>query len=115
MSMSHRTKNFALLAGGVGLWYVGAKVFADHHENVAFGVHDSFQHKHATAIGTVATLAGIGLAVKGLYGVNKTWGKLAGFGIGGIVAYNVVKHKQGEPLISLSPFSSPFARMRAHV
>lgn len=104
MSMSKRTTDFALIATGLGLWYVGAKVFADHHENVASGVHDDFQHRYATQIGTVSTLAGLGLAVYGTYRVNPTWGRGLGAVLGGLIAYNVYKHKKGEPLISLSPF-----------
>ena len=107
MSMSKRTTDFAFIATGLGLWYVGAKVFADHHENVATGKHDSFQYRYATGIGTALTLAGLGLAVYGLHRVNPSWGKGVGLGLGALVAYNVYKHKQGEPLISLSPFKAP--------
>lgn len=104
MTMSKRTTDFALIATGLGLWYLGAKVFTDHHENVAAGLHDDFQHRYATQIGTVSTLAGLGLAVYGTYRVNPTWGRSVGAVLGGLIAYNVYKHKKGEPLISLSPF-----------
>jgi hypothetical protein len=107
MSMSKRTTDFALLATGLGLWYVGAKTFADHHTTVAHGIHDDFQSRHATTIGTAATLAGLGLAVYGLYRVNPSWGKGLGGALALLIGYNAYKHKQGEPLISLSPFKSP--------
>jgi len=107
MSMSKRTTDFAFIATGVGLWYVGAKTFADHHTNVAVGIHDSFQARHATTIGTVLTLAGLGLSVYGVHRVNPSWGKGLGASLGALVAYNAYKHKKGEPLISLSPFKSP--------
>lgn len=107
MSASKRTSNFVLIAAGVGLWYVGAKVFADYHANVSDGLHSSFQHKHAVAIGSVLSIAGLGLAVYGTYGVNKNWGKLLGGGLGALVAFNAYKHKQGQPLISLSPLKFP--------
>jgi predicted cobalt transporter CbtA len=107
MSASQRTSNFVLIAAGVGLWYVGAKVFADYHDALAVGHHDSFQHKHATAIGSVLSITGLGLAVYGTYGVNKNWGKLFGGVLGGLVAFNAYKHKHGEPLISLSPLKFP--------
>src|ERR1700676_1173767 len=108
MSMSKRTTDFALVAAGAGLWFIRAKTFADHHEALSTGTLDSFQHKHATAIGTVTTLTGLGLAVYGTYRVNKTWGKVLGAALGRVIAWNIYKHKQGEPLISLSPFSLPF-------
>ncbi len=114
MSMSKRTTNFAFIVGGVSLWYVGAKVFADYHENVATGQHDDFQHRHATAIGTVTTLAGLGLAVYGTWRVNKTLGIGLGSILGAVIAYNVAKHKKGEPLISLSPFSPKFSVFTGH-
>lgn len=107
MTMSKRTEDFAFIATGIGLWCVGAKVFSDHHTNVAIGVHEPFQARHATAIGTVTTLAGLGLALYGVYRVNPAWGKGLGMGLGGLIAYNAYKHKKGEPLISLSPFKSP--------
>lgn len=108
MSMSRKTTNFALVATGVALWWVGAKTFADYHATTAIGVHDSFQQKHATAIGTTLTLGGLALAVYGAYRVNKTFGTGLGAILGAVIAYNVVKHKKGEPLISLSPFSPKF-------
>jgi hypothetical protein len=107
MSMSKRQLDFALIAAGLGLWYVGAKTFADHHQFVAVGAHDDFQSKYASTIGTGATVAGLALAVYGTYRVNPMWGKGLGVLLGGVVAYNIYKHKQGEPLISLSPFSVP--------
>jgi len=107
--MSNRTSNFFFLVGGLGLYVVGAKVFADYHENVATGKHDDFQHRYATAIGTGATIAGLGMAIYGTYKINPSWGKGLGLALGGLVAYNAYKHKQGEPLISLSPFKPPMA------
>jgi hypothetical protein len=106
MSMSKRQLDFALIAAGVGLWYVGAKTYADHHAFVAHGVHDDFQSKYAGTIGAGATVAGLALAVYGTYRVNPTWGKGLGAILGGVVAYNIYKHKKGEPLISLSPFNA---------
>jgi len=103
--MSSKTTDYVLMASGAALYVIGAKTFADYHENVALGSHDSFQHKHATAIGSVATLGGLGLAVFGLHRLNKTAGKVVGLGLGAVLAYNVVKHAKGEPLISLSPFA----------
>jgi|SRR5271157_2162335 len=114
MSMSKRTNNFLYVVGGLGLYFVGAKVFADYHENVATGRHDDFQHRYATAIGTGMTVAGLGLATYGVYKVNPSWGKGLGVGLGALVAYNAYKHKQGEPLISLSPFK-PSAALHAGV
>ena len=70
------TTDFVLIAAGVGLWFVGAKTFADYHTNVAEGVHDDFQHKHATAIGSVTTLSGIALAVYGTYRVESKVGQV---------------------------------------
>jgi hypothetical protein len=99
------TTDFVLIAAGVGLWFVGAKTFADYHTNVAEGVHNDFQHKHATAIGSVTTLSGIALAVYGTYRVNPKWGKWIGGGLGAVILYNAYKHKAGEPLVSLSPFT----------
>lgn len=107
MAMSKRTMDFGLIATGVGLWYMGAKVFTDHHLNVAAGYHDDFQHRYANAIGTTATLGGLGLVVYGTYRVNPSWGKGLGAILGGLIAWNIYKHKQGEPLISLSPLPSP--------
>jgi len=106
--MSKSTADFALIAGGVGLWYVGAKTFADYHEAIATGRHDTFQQRYATAIGTATTLAGLGLAVYGTWRLNKTLGVGLGAILGAVVTYNVVKHKKGEPLISLSPFAPKF-------
>ena len=113
MSMSRRQTEFALIATGIGLWWLGAKTFADYHENLAVGIHDNFQHKHATAIGSVLSLAGLGLTVYGTYQVNPTWGKVAGAGLGSLVAWNFYKHSKGEPVISLAPF--PMPRRFAHV
>jgi hypothetical protein len=110
--MNRRTADFMLMATGLGLWWLGSKTFSEYHEGVSLGTADTFQHRNATAIGSVLSLAGIGLAVYGTYKLNHTWGKIAGVGLGGLVAYNVVKHKAGEPLISLSPIS-PRARMHA--
>jgi hypothetical protein len=107
MSMTKRTMDFGLIATGIGLWYVGAKVFTDHHVAVASGFHDDFQHRYANAIGTAATLGGLGLLVAGTYRVNPSWGKGLGAILGGLVAWNIYKHKKGEPLISLSPLPSP--------
>jgi hypothetical protein len=107
--MSKRTTDFAFIVGGVSLWYVGAKTFADYHEAVATGRHDTFQQRHATAIGTATSLAGLGLAVYGTWRLNKTLGIGLGSVLGAVVAYNVVKHKKGEPLITLSPFSPKFS------
>jgi len=103
--MSSKIANYTLVAAGGALYVIGAKAFADYHENVALGRHDSFQHRHATAIGSVATLGGLGLAVFGAYRLNKKVGMAAGLGLGAVLAYNVVKHAKGEPLISLSPFA----------
>lgn len=103
--MSSKIIDYTLVAAGGALYVIGAKAFADYHENVALGRHDSFQHRHATAIGSVATLGGLGLAVYGLHRLNKTAGKVVGLGLGAVLAYNVVKHAKGEPLISLSPFA----------
>lgn len=103
--MSSKIANYTLVAAGGALYVIGAKTFADHFENVALGKHDSFQHKHATAIGSVATLGGLGLAVFGTYRLNKKVGMAAGLGLGAVLAYNAVKHVKGEPLISLSPFA----------
>ena len=103
--MSSKITDYTLVAAGGALYVIGAKAFADYHENVALGRHDSFQHRHATAIGSVATLGGLGLAVYGLHRLNKTAGKVVGLGLGAVLAYNVVKHAKGEPLISLSPFA----------
>lgn len=102
--MSKRNSDLAILAAGVGLWYVGAKTFSDYHGSVQAGTVESFQHEHATAIGSVATLAGLGLVVYGVYRMDPTWGKGVGAVLAGLVAYNAYKHSQGEPLISLSPF-----------
>jgi hypothetical protein len=103
--MSSKITNYTLIAAGGALYVIGAKTFADHHENVALGKHDTFQWKHATAIGSVATLGGLGLAVFGTYRLNKKVGMAAGLGLGTLLAYNAVKHAKGEPLISLSPFA----------
>jgi hypothetical protein len=103
--MSSKLTNYSLVAAGGALYVIGAKAFADYHENVALGRHDSFQHRHATAIGSVATLGGLGLAVFGAYRLNKKVGMAAGLGLGAVLAYNAVKHAKGEPLISLSPFA----------
>lgn len=112
MSMSRRSTEFALIATGIGLWWLGSKTFSDYHENLSVGLHDSFQHKHATAIGSMLTLAGLGLAVYGTYGVNRTWGKVAGLGLASLVGWNLYKHQKGEPMISLAPF--PLPRRFAH-
>ena len=93
------------MATGTALYLVGAKTFSDYHEAVALGSHNDFQHRHATAIGSVATLGGLGLAVLGTYRLNKKVGTVAGLGLGALIAYNAVKHAKGEPLISLSPFT----------
>lgn len=111
--MSKKITNYVLVAGGAALYVVGAKVFADYSSNVGAGVHNDFQHKHATAIGSVATLGGLGLAVYGLHRINKTVGTLVGLGLGSVLAYNVVKHTKGEPLISLSPFAPRIGPHRA--
>jgi len=103
--MTKQGADYALIATGVGLWYVGAKTFADYHENVASGVHDDFQHRHATTIGSVTTLAGLGLAVYGTYRLNPDWGKWAGGGVAALIAYNAWKHKKGEPMFQLTPFT----------
>lgn len=111
--MSSKITNYTLIAAGGALYVIGAKAFADYHENVALGKHDSFQHEHATAIGSVATLGGLGLAVFGLHGLNKTAGKVVGLGLGAVLAYNAFKHAKGEPLISLSPFAPRIGPHRA--
>lgn len=111
--MSSKTTDYVLMAAGGALYVIGAKAFADYHENVALGKHDSFQHEYATAIGSVATLGGLGLAVFGLHGLNKTAGKVVGLGLGAVLAYNAVKHAKGEPLISLSPFAPRIGPHRA--
>lgn len=69
--MSKRNSDSAILAAGVGLWYVGAKTFSDYHGSVQAGTVESFQHEHATAIGSVATLAGLGLVVYGVYRMDR--------------------------------------------
>ena len=111
--MSKKITNYALVAGGAALYVVGAKVFADYSGAVGAGIHDDFQHKHATAIGSVATLGGLGLAVLGLHRINKTLGTVVGLGLGSVIAYNAVKHAKGEPLISLSPFAPRIGPHRA--
>lgn len=108
--LSREGADYALIATGVGLWYVGAKTFADYHENVASGVHDDFQHRHSVAIGSALTLSGLGLAVYGTYRLNPTWGKWFGGGVAALVAYNAWQHKKGEPMLSLSPFTPRFGR-----
>jgi hypothetical protein len=100
-----KTTDYVLMATGTALYLVGAKTFSDYHEAVALGSHNDFQHRHATAIGSVATLGGLGLAVFGTYRLNKKVGTVAGLGLGALIAYNAVKHAKGEPLISLSPFT----------
>jgi hypothetical protein len=105
--MSRKGADYAIIATGVGLWYVGAKTIADYHENVSAGVHDDFQHRHATAIGGALTLSGLGLAVWGTYRLNPTWGKYVGGGLGALLVFNAVRRKAGEPLFSLAPFPMP--------
>lgn len=104
-----QTLDFALIAAGLGLWLAGARSFADYHDAVAAAGHEDFVGKHHAGLATAATAAGLALAVAGVYRVNPTWGTAFGVGLTGLVAYNAVKHKQGEPLISLSPFRAPAA------
>jgi hypothetical protein len=107
--MSKDAADVAMIATGVGLWYVGAKTLADHHDNVSAGIHDDFQSRHAAVIGTVITLAGLGLVAGGVYQYNETAGKVVGAGLGLLMAYNAFKRVPGQPLfpLSVAPIPSP--------
>jgi hypothetical protein len=96
-----KTQDLVLIGAGIALYFVGVKTFSEYHEDVAQGSASSFQHRHATMIGSLATLGGLGLAVYGTYKLNATWGKLLGAGLGSVIVYNAYKHQKGEPLISL--------------
>lgn len=92
MHMEKSTTDFVLIAAGIGLWMVGSKTFAERH----------VEHSAGT-VGSVETLAGLGMLVYGTYRMNETWGKALGGVVGAMALYNAYEHKSGEELLPAFP------------